>query len=177
MTNSTQKHWMLSTNSWFTMLRTVGLENSFTGLILALIAIVTYQFNLFHLELALIPFYLNLLLFGWALGLISVSLILRFGHGAESLAWAIPFMVQPFSAVFYPVSALPSWLQPIASIFPSTHVFEGMRDVIQSGSFPTAHMLISLAVNAIFLLAALWLLHSMLTGARRKGFLVKVTSS
>ena len=149
----------------------------FTGLILAVIAIVAYQFNLFNLELALIPFYLNLLLFGWSLGLISVSLILRFGHGAESLSWAIPFMVQPFSAVFYPLSALPAWLQPLAQIFPSTHVFEGMRDVIQSGTFPGIHMVASLAMNIIFLGAALWLLHTMLTGARRKGFLVKVTSS
>ena len=149
----------------------------FTGLILAVIAIAAYQFNLFNLEIALIPFYLNLLLFGWALGLISVSLILRFGHGAESLAWAIPFMVQPFSAVFYPVSALPAWLQPLSKLFPSTHVFEGMRDVIQSGTFPATHMVASLAMNIIFLSASLWLLHTMLTGARRKGFLVKVTSS
>ena len=149
----------------------------FTGLILAVIAIAAYQFNLFNLEIALIPFYLNLLLFGWALGLISVSLILRFGHGAESLAWAIPFMVQPFSAVFYPISALPAWLQPLSKLFPSTHVFEGMRDVLQSGTFPATHMVASLAMNIIFLSASLWLLHTMLTGARRKGFLVKVTSS
>ncbi len=148
-----------------------------TGLILAIIAIAAYQFNLFQLEIALVPFYLNLLLFGWAMGLISVSLILRFGHGAESLAWAIPFMVQPFSAVFYPVSGLPAWLQPLANVLPSTHVFEGMREVIQSGTFPGGHMIASLALNVVFLAAALWLIHSMLTGARRKGFLVKVTSS
>ena len=148
-----------------------------TGLILAVIAIVAYQFNLFQLEVALIPFYLNLLLFGWAMGLISVSLILRFGHGAESLAWAIPFMVQPFSAVFYPVSGLPAWLHPFANALPSTHVFEGMREVIQSGAFPGNHIIAALALNVVFLTAALWLLHNMLTGARRKGFLVKVTSS
>jgi len=149
----------------------------FTGLILAMIAIVSYQFNLFHLEIALIPFYLNLLLFGWALGLVSVSLILRFGHGAESLAWAIPFMVQPFSAVFYPVSSLPEWLQPITLIFPSTHVFEGMRHVIEFSTFPGNQMAVALAVNIVFLTAALYLLHGMLISARRRGFLVKVTSS
>ncbi len=149
----------------------------FTGVILALIAIVAYQFNLFHLELALVPFYLNLLLFGWALGLVSVSLILRFGHGAESLAWAVPFMVQPFSAVFYPVSALPGWLQPIAHALPSTHVFEGMRQVIEFNTFPASQMASALATNILFLGASLWLLHGMLTSARRKGFLVKVTSS
>ncbi|HCQ38631.1 MAG TPA: ABC transporter, partial [Verrucomicrobiales bacterium] len=149
----------------------------FTGVILALIAIAAYQFNLFQLELALIPFYLNLLLFGWALGLVSVSLILRFGHGAESLAWAVPFMVQPFSAVFYPVSALPGWLQPVAHALPSTHVFEGMRQVIEFGTFPMTQMVSALLANILFLGAALLLLHGMLTSARRRGFLVKVTSS
>ena len=150
---------------------------AFTGAILSIIAIVAYQFNLFQLELALIPFYLNLLFFGWSMGLISVSLILRFGHGAESLAWAIPFMVQPFSAVFYPVSALPDWLQSVSQIFPSTHVFEGMRSVIEGGGFPTPSILAALGLNVLFLAASMWLLHTMLTGARKKGFLVKVTSS
>lgn len=149
----------------------------FTGLILSVIALVAYQFNIYSLHLALIPFYLNLLLFGWAMGLVSVSLILRFGHGAESLAWAVPFMIQPISAVFYPVSALPGWLQGVAHLIPSTHVFEGMREVVRNGGFPTEHILWALLTNAIYLSAALWLLQTMLTGARRKGFLVKVTSS
>lgn len=149
----------------------------FTGLILSIIAIFAYQFNLYALELSLIPFYLNLLMFGWAMGLTSMSLILRFGHGAESLAWAVPFLVQPFSAVFYPVTALPSWLQPISQIFPSTHVFEGMRHVIKTGTFPVYHILTGLVLNLVFLSLALSLLHFMLTGARKKGFLVKVTSS
>jgi ABC-2 type transport system permease protein len=150
---------------------------AFTGLILSVIAIVAYQFNLYSLQLALVPSYMNLLLFGWAMGLISISLILRFGHGADSLAWAVPFLVQPCSAVLYPVESLPLWLQPLSQIFPSTHVFEGMREIIANGAFPHARFLAAFDTNALFLTLALWLLHAMLTGARRKGFLVKVTSS
>lgn len=149
----------------------------FTGLILSVIALVAYQFNLYALNLALIPFYMNLLLFGWAMGLVSVSLILRFGHGAESLAWAVPFMIQPVSAVFYPVSALPGWLQVVSHLIPSTHVFEGMREVVKGGDFPADHILWAFLANAVYLSAALWLLQTMLVGARKKGFLVKVTSS
>ncbi|MFP6858544.1 MAG: ABC transporter permease [Roseibacillus sp.] len=150
---------------------------AFTGLILSVIALVAYQFNLYSLQLALIPFYLNLLMFGWSMGLISVSLILRYGHGAESLAWAVPFLVQPISAVFYPVHILPDWLEPIALLIPSTHVFEGMRDVIKNGGFPASSMLYAFLLNILFLAAAMWLLNTMLTSARKKGFLVKVTSS
>ena len=148
-----------------------------TALVLSVIAILAYQFNLFAFEWALLPFYANLMLFGWAMGLLAMSLILRFGHGAETLAWAAPFLIQPVSAVFYPVSALPAWLQPVAMILPSPHVFEGMRGVIQGASFPAGSMLAALVLNAFYLNLALALLHAMLQGARRKGFLVKVTSS
>lgn len=150
---------------------------TFTGLILSVIAILAYRFNLYAFELALIPFYANLLMFGWAMGLVSVSLILRFGHGAESLAWAVPFLIQPVSAVFYPVSVLPAWLQPVALAIPSTHVFEGMREAIATGHFSAGHMLAAFGLNAVMLTLALWLLHATLTGARKKGFLVKVTSA
>ena len=39
---------------------------------------------------------------------------MRWGQAAESLAWAVPFFIQPLAAVFYPVSVLPAWLQPAA---------------------------------------------------------------
>lgn len=53
-------------------------------------------------------------------------MILRWGQAAESLAWAVPFFIQPVVAAFYPVSVLPGWLQPVALALPVTHVFEGM---------------------------------------------------
>ena len=150
---------------------------SITGLVLALIALAAYRFNLFSFQWALIPFYANLMIFGWSMGLLSVSLILRFGHGAEALAWAVPFLIQPVSAVFYPLQSLPGWLQPVALALPSTHVFEGMRGVVGGGSFPTGHMLAALGLNALYLALCLSLLSAMLNSARQKGFLVKVTSS
>lgn len=150
---------------------------TFTGLILSVIAIVAYQFNIYDFQWALVPFYANLMIFGWSLGLISVSLILRFGHGAEGLAWAIPFMMQPVSCVFYRLIDLPAWLQPVALALPSTHVFEGMRAVIMAAPFPTGSMLAALALNGVFLGLSLALLNYMLRSARRRGFLVKVTSS
>ncbi len=148
-----------------------------TSLILALIAIPAYHFNLFSLEWALIPFYTNLLLFGYTLGIVSMSLILRFGHGAEALAWAVPFLLQPISAVFYPVSALPSWLAPLAYSFPGAHIFEGMRDALAHHAFPWGHMQAATALNLFYLGLALLLLGKTLRSARERGFLVKLTSS
>src|ERR1043166_7188885 len=101
-----------------------------TVVLLTVMAKVLYAFNLFDLKLSLIPFFANLLIFGWALGMISTALITRWGQAAEGLAWAVPFLIQPVSAVFYPVSVLPHWLQPVGLALPCTHVFEGMREVL-----------------------------------------------
>ncbi len=82
-----------------------------TAIMLAIVAAAAYSFNLFQFQFGLIAYYANLMLFGWALGIASIALILRWGHGAESLAWALPFMIQPFACVFYPLSVLPVWMR------------------------------------------------------------------
>ncbi|MDB6078317.1 MAG: Transport permease protein [Akkermansiaceae bacterium] len=148
-----------------------------TGIMLGIISALAYSFNLLDLQWGLIAYYGNLMLFGWSLGLISIALILRWGHGAESLAWALPFMIQPFACVFYPMSALPQHLQFVASLFPPAHVFEGMREAIGTGHFAFHHFNIALGLNAIYLLLSGWLLLRVLRVARVKGLLVKATAS
>jgi len=148
-----------------------------TGIMLWLISIFAYSFNLLSLNWGLIAYYGNLLLFGWALGIISIALILRWGHGAESLAWALPFMVQPIACVFYPVSALPGNIQWLALIFPPAHVFEGMRNSIKTGYFDAPHFWAALGLNALYLTASGLLLLYVLRLARDRGLLVKATAS
>lgn len=148
-----------------------------TSILLTLIAIPAYHFNLLSLNWALIPFYSNLLLFGYTLGIVSMSLILRFGHGAEALAWAVPFLLQPICAVFYPVSALPDWLQPLAFAFPGAHIFEGMRHALVENTIAWEYMQAATALNLLYLTLALLLLGKTLEAARSRGFLVKLTSS
>ena len=41
-------------------------------------------------------------------------------------------------AVFYPVAALPDWLQPVAGLVPSAYVFEALRALLATGSAPGA---------------------------------------
>ena len=117
---------------------------------LGLCAYTLYSFNMLNLGLALVPLFGLLLFFGWAVGLFTAALILRYGEAAESLAWIVPFLVQPFVAVFYPVSALPPALQTFAQIFPCTHIFEGMRTVLHSGGIPWGSM------ATAFLLTLVW---------------------
>lgn len=146
-----------------------------TVLVLSVLAFVGYHFNVFSLKWSLLPFFVNLMIFGWSLGMISTALILRWGQAAESLAWAIPFFIQPLVAVFYPVAKLPSWLQGIAQALPATHVFEGMRDVLNPaiGHASWSHLGMAAGLNVIFMALAAWIFSSTLRATRRKGLLTK----
>ena len=149
----------------------------FTAILLGVIAALAYSFNLLQFHAALIGWYANLMLFGWSLGIISIAMIIRWGYGAESLAWAIPFMIQPFGAVFYPVSTLPGWMQWIALALPPAHVFEGMRSVLSGKAFDWHQLAIAFGLNVLYLILAGLLFARTLASAREKGLLVKFSAS
>ena len=119
----------------------------------ALLAIPLYHYSIFTLGLPLIAFFVLLLVMGWGLGLLIGALLLRHGLGAESLAWLAVFLLAPASAVYYPVSVLPVWLQYLAWALPSAHIFEGMRAVMFQGVFRLDHFFAALALDAVYLLA------------------------
>lgn len=155
----------------------VGVLRIFVTLaILTAVAALAYQFNIFRLGISLLPFLANLILFGWFLGMISTALIMRWGQAAESLAWAVPFFIQPLAAVFYPVSVLPAWLQPAAYCLPCTPVFEGMRSVLSGNPVPWGNIEHALLLNIVWGLAAGLFFAANLRHVRKTGLLVKVAT-
>ena len=144
------------------------------GIILAIAALLLYHFNIFQFGIYTIPFIMSLLLFGWILGLFVVAVILRFGTSAQVLAFGIIFLIQPFSAVFYPVSALPQALQWIAYCLPSTYVFEGMRAIIATGTLPVSMLVWSFALNIVYLVLVLWFFNFMFKKVKENGSLLKL---
>jgi ABC-2 type transport system permease protein len=139
-----------------------------------LLAIPLYHYSIFDLGLPLLAFFTNLLVMGWALGLIVIALILRHGMGAETIAWLAIFILAPVSAVYYPVTILPWWLQDVAAALPSAHVFEGMRALMFEHVFRLDHFLAAVALNAVYIAfgAAMFLLS--FRSARRRGALLQV---
>lgn len=133
-----------------------------------------YAFDLFTLGPAVVPFAANLMAMGWWVSLGVVSLILRHGAGAEALAWSVLFGLTPFSAVFYPVAALPAGIQPIALALPSAHVFEGMRAVMNNGAMAWGHLAWATGLNAAWLGAAIWLFAAQFRAARTRGALISI---
>lgn len=138
--------------------------------ILSGIAFWLYHFSLIqNTHFYLIPLVANLLLFGWALGIFTSSLVIRWGHAAEALIWGVPFLIQPLSAIFYPLATLPPWLQVISKCLPSTYVFEGMREVIRAGSMPLHYFFTALALNAVYFILAGLFFNFMYRKARETG--------
>lgn len=139
-----------------------------------LLAIPLYHYSIFSLGLPFIAFFLNLLVMGWALGLMVSALILRQGMGAESIAWLAVFILAPISAVYYPVSVLPAWLQALAMALPSAHVFEGMRALMFDHIFRQGDFLAAVGLNLVYLgLGGAAFLYSF-QNARRRGALLQI---
>ena len=139
-------------------------------LLLTAIALTLYHFNLIgSLGLYLVPLGFNLLLFGWAVGIFTAALIVRWGHAAEALIWGIPFFIQPISAVFYPLDTLPGWLQAIAKALPSTYVFEGMRAATVTKQMPMNYFLIALGLNGVYFILGGLFFQQMYVSSRKSG--------
>ncbi|WP_342238743.1 ABC transporter permease [Inquilinus sp. OTU3971] len=159
---------------WVASLMAMSLIRTLVGVVpAAVLAILLYHWNIFSLGLPLLAFFVNLIVTGWAVALVVLALILRYGMGAEGLAWAIVFAISPISAIYYPVSVLPGWLQGVALALPPTHVFEGMRGLLHGQGFDTGHFLAAIGLNVIWLglgsAAFLWGFHT----ARNRGSLLQ----
>jgi ABC-2 type transport system permease protein len=135
---------------------------------------VLYAFNIFAMGPVLLLFAVNLMAMGWAVSLAVVSLILRHGAGAEALAWSVLFGLTPFSAVFYPVSVLPAFLQPVALAVPASHVFEGMRQALTQGTIAWDHLAWAAGLNVIWMTAAALLFTQQFRVARTRGALMSI---
>lgn len=149
-----------------------------TGIIVAILLILATLFYSFHISavgIYFLPFMFNLLLMGWGMGLFTTGLLLRWGHSAEALIWGVPFLIQPFSAIFYPLSVYPKWLKPLCRLLPSTHVMEGMRTVVQSGIFSWKEFALALSMNLFYMMIFAAFYVRMLERGRENGQLVRIT--
>ncbi|MBI4250030.1 ABC transporter permease [Candidatus Uhrbacteria bacterium] len=142
--------------------------------VMAALSFLFYAFNLFQFGLFLIPFISLLLVFGWVLGVFTTGLILRYGSAAQVLAFGFVLLIQPFSAVFYPVSVIPESVRWIAYLVPSTYVFEGMRAVIASGIIPGSLLFGAVLSTSIFSVLSWLYFLRMFAHAKVNGALMKL---
>ena len=144
------------------------------SIIMAFAALFFYSYNVFIMGLTLIPFVMNLIAAGWLIGILTTSVIMRFGQQAEVLAWGLVFLFQPISCVFYPLSVLPDWLKPLALANPAAHVFEGMREVLLNQVVPWPHLWWAMSLNGLYLLIMIAVYQYTFSVCKERGMLVRV---
>lgn len=160
----------LKVSEWITALTIVSAIKTFIGIGAAsLAAMIFYQFSFnafgFYLPLLL----LNLCIFSWSFGLLVGAMIIRFGLSMESLAWASIFIISPITGIYYPVSILPEWLQHFSWLLPTTYVFESMRALLASSTFPSLWFYQALALNGLYYTLAVMAFYAAIRTARQRG--------
>jgi ABC-2 type transport system permease protein len=68
-----------------------------------------------------------------ALGILAASIIMVTKRG-DPLTWMVGSLFTLFGGVLFPVSMLPTWLQPIANLFPTTIALDAMRLALLQGA-------------------------------------------
>jgi ABC-2 type transport system permease protein len=133
-----------------------------------------FHYSIFSLGLPLLAFFVNLIVCGWAIGLAVSGMVLRWGLGAEELAWAAVFLLAPVSGVYYPIAVLPGWLQVIAHLIPTSYVFEGMRALLLDHTFRSDLFMQALALNGAFMIVGIGLYMWAIGYARKHGLLLQM---
>lgn len=122
---------------------------------------------------ALAAFLFILFLFGIALGIIGVSIVLRLGPAAEWFIWPIPALLAPFVGVFYPLSTLPTWMRTISYLLPPSYVFTGIRSIVSREPFSSSALLLGIALAFVYIVGAYLIFRGVYQKAVRTGLIAR----
>ncbi|BAU23219.1 ABC transporter [Caldimicrobium thiodismutans] len=142
--------------------------------VMSLLSIFLFHFNFFSQGLYVFYLTFGLILFAWAIGLLTIAFILYFGQEAEILAWALALFFLPFSAVFYPVSALPPFFQKIASFVPASYFFESFRFLMLKAQTSFSMLIKGYLLTIIYLLLSSFVFILSFKKAQSQGKLIKI---
>lgn len=67
-----------------------------------------------------------------SLGVLSASGILLFKE-SDPISWLLEGLMKLLSGVYFPVTLLPGWCEPLAKCFPLTYALEGLRQAVLMG--------------------------------------------
>ncbi len=146
---------------------------AFALVVLSVMAFGFFAFGLGQLGWALVPVSAILIAAGWAIALVVIGMMLRFGQSAEILTYGLNFMVLALSGVFYPVDALPGLIQPLARALPTTHAFIAVRSVLAGHGLPGRELVAGTAGTAVLMALAFAFVVHMLRVFRRKGLVTR----
>lgn len=135
----------------------------------ASLAWILYSYPIFLYGFYTIPIIVSLVLTGWTAGFIVAAFIIRFGMKIQTLAWTGVALISPFSVLYFPLSILPDWAQRVAFFIPSSHIFEGMREIVVTGNMSYDKLYYSFGLNIIYLTLSIWFFYIMFRETRKIG--------
>ncbi len=139
-----------------------------------ILAAILYHFDVFAIGPMLALLLFNLFLMGWWMALLVVSLLFRYGASAEALAWTLAFGLTPIACVFYPLTALPIWLRPVANALPAAHIFAGMRAALAHQAPAWGQISAAFALNMVWMGVSVIVFAAQFRAARRTGALISI---
>jgi ABC-2 type transport system permease protein len=160
----------LKVSEWMASIMLVGfVKISISMFFGAFLVWVMYTLNVFKLGWAFLPYLASLTLSGWFMGFFTAGFIVYYGKRVQMLAWMMAYVFAPFCAIYYPVEALPHWARLLSKILPMSYIFEGMREVLTNGVFSLGKLMMSFALNAVYLFISLSFFKFMFEKSRDKG--------
>ncbi len=142
-------------------------------LTLTVTTIIFFGFDLSQVGWSVIPIAAILVINGWAMALLLVGLVLRFGQSAEILIWGFNYILLAFSGVFFPADALPRNLHVISEWLPTTKAFVALRDVLGGKPLPWGTVLAGFAGSIAVLAITFWCATRLLKTFRRRGLVTR----
>jgi len=105
-------------------------------------------------------------------GIMAAVLPMLFTERGAQMAYIIRAILLLLSGVYYQISVLPGWMQPLARISPVTYVLEGIRAGLMHGApiwSMWSYILILLLEGIICIPAGLWIFRRAEHYAKRTG--------
>ncbi|HLZ31441.1 MAG TPA: ABC transporter permease [Chloroflexota bacterium] len=139
-------------------------------IVVAIVAAVGFDFNVLRMGLGnLTLLFLNLLWFGFSLGLFILGIILRLGTRIQALAWGLVLVFQPITAAYYPLSVMPAAMQVVARLFPPTYVFEAARAGLETPDIRWPDISAAAAENVLYFALSVYFFNYMYRRSRETG--------
>jgi ABC-2 type transport system permease protein len=107
-----------------------------------------------------------------SIGIVTAAAVMVIKRG-QSFSALIIFGMGFLGGAFFPVSVLPGWLEPLASIVPPRYAFDGLRKALYEGGGWWGDALVLLAFSAVMVPVAIWLFERALHHGRRAGSLAQ----
>lgn len=145
-------------------------------IIMLIFSSVIFGFTITAYGFLALPFLFILFLSGVALGIVGVSMVLRYGPSAEWFIWPLPAVIAPFAGVFYPLETLPHWMQLVGQALPPSYVFEGVRAIAAGKGFEMGTLLLGIVLAAFYIALAYGLFLHVYRRAVRTGLIARYSA-